>query len=292
MAAGIVSVAALQHRAVILSQALLAVACLAWLVLTVVVCRRASTSVPRRPPLHSLAAVAASAVIGARLALAGEATAALACGIVAVGLWFVLLARRPTIIPARGSSLLLVVASESLAVLAALLAPQWGRSFLFVALAYWVLGLVLYPLVIAAIVRTPLRGRRFDPDLWIVVGALAIATLAGTDVLLSARVLGMFHQTVGWLRDADLATWSAASALVMPLLLAELRTRSQWRYEASRWSFVFPLGMYAVASRTLHATDNLSALQIVSDVFFAVALVAWLVVLLGLTRATVATWRR
>jgi tellurite resistance protein TehA-like permease len=118
------------------------------------------------------------------------------------------------------------------------------------------------------------------------MGALAIATLAGSELLLGARTLHSLHQARNWLPDLDLATWALGSALIIPLVAAELRTRSRWRYDASRWSFVFPLGMYAVASRTLAQADKLALLRDVGHVFFVIALAAWSLVALGLARRT------
>jgi tellurite resistance protein TehA-like permease len=180
--------------------------------------------------------------------------------------------------------LLLVVATQSLAVLAALLAPACGEWLVLAALAAWAVGLVLYPPVLASVFAALRRRRRLDPELWIVMGALAIATLAGTEVLVALRALGALRTVGGWLPDVDLATWAAAAALVMPLLAAELRTRS-WSYHASRWSFVFPLGMYGVAGETLGRAEALASVRGVGTVFVFAALAAWAVVVVGLVRS-------
>ncbi len=286
MATGIVSVAAAEQSLPLLSEALLALACLAWIVLTAVVARRAFQAPRARPRLQSFALVAATAVIGGRFMQAGKATLALALWSAALAAWLLLLVQRPDAGRARGSSLLVVVATESLAFLAALLAPRWGPSLLDFALAAWALGLALYPFVIAALALELRRRRRFEPTLWIVMGALAIATLAGSELVLAARELETLHELRVWLRDANLATWAVASALVVPLLLADVRARSRWRYELGRWSFVFPLGMYAVASRTLAQANALSPLDRIGSVFFVIALAAWALVLFGLSRRT------
>ena len=58
----------------------------------------------------------------------------------------------------------------------------------------------------------------------------------------------------------------------------------RWRYEVARWSFVFPLGMYGVASHVLGSADAYSALRDVGTVFFWIALAAWLLTAAGLAR--------
>jgi tellurite resistance protein TehA-like permease len=292
MATGIVSFAASAQGLALLSEALLAIACLAWVVLAAAVCRRALRTPQPRPRLQSVALAAATAVIGARFMQAGEGMLALALWGAALAFWFLLLLQRPQVGRARGGSLLIVVATESLAALAALLAPRWGATFLLFALTAWLLGLALYPLVIGVLAIGLSREHRFDPDLWIVTGALAIATLAGSELLLAARALHALRELRAWLPGADLATWATASTLMVPLIVAELRTRARWRYEASRWSFVFPLGMYAVASRTLGQAEQLALLEGIGRAFFVIAVVSWALVLLGLTRQGLLLWRR
>ncbi|HZS25478.1 MAG TPA: hypothetical protein VFA30_10910 [Gaiellaceae bacterium] len=279
MATGIVSVAAAEEGLRVLSDALLLLACVAWVALAV------ALAPPRgRPRLESLAIVAATAVLGARFELAGLDLLALALWGLALALWLVLLVRRPALGLPGGGSLLVVVATESLGALAALLAPHWTSQLLSVALVAWLAGLVLYPFVAGAVVRSLRRRRDFAPDLWIVMGGLAIATLAGSELLLGARTLQVLPALRRVLPDADLATWTLSSACVVPLALAELKTRHARSYHPARWSFVFPLGMYSVATRTLGRADGLRFSQDLGSVFFALAVAAWTLALVGLGR--------
>jgi tellurite resistance protein TehA-like permease len=288
MATGIVSVAARLRHLLALSDTLLAVAAAAWVALAVLVSVHTARHRPRRPRLQSFALVASTAVLGARFLVAGDGTVARALWILALACWLGLLARRPKIAEPRGGSLLVVVATEGLAVLAALLAPRWAAGLLIVAFVIWALGLLLYPLVAIAVARA-LRDRPgFSPDVWILMGALAIGTLAGTELLVAARALHMLGTLRPWLRDVDLATWVVASAWILPLLAAELRSQARWSYRASRWAFVFPLGMYAVASETLGRAIGLAPLLELARIFFLIAVIAWAVVLLGLVRYAVA----
>lgn len=288
MATGIVSIAAALQGLPTLSRAFLGIGCAAALVLGAAVGLRALRTSDPRPRLRSFAVVAGTAVLGSRFALAGRTTLALALWSLACVLWLALLLRlrRPARGDLGGGALLVVVATESLAVLAAVLAPAVAPGLLPVALACWSAGLLLYPAVAGAVSLRFRRAGGFAPDLWIVMGALAIATLAGSELLLSVRALHELHGLGRWLPDADLATWALASALVPLLVAAELHARDRWRAEAGRWSFVFPLGMYAVASRTLARADDLPFLSDVGRAFFVLALAAWAVVLLGVTART------
>jgi tellurite resistance protein TehA-like permease len=262
MATGIVGVAARLEGIAPLGDALLACACATWLVL-------AMTLGPRS--LRSFAVVAGTAVIGAYLLLWGEGELALALWSLAatLGIAVALSVRKEAT-----SSLLTIVAIESLAVLAAALDRHRDASLRDPAIVLWALGLAVYPLVAGRIVNSALEERRFSPTLWIVMGALAITTLAGAELVLDRRTLSA---------DVALATWAAASTAIPFLVLTELRVR-RWRYEVARWSFVFPLGMYGVASRVLGSADGLDGLRTIGTVFFWIAFVAWLVTAAGFVR--------
>ena len=287
MATGIVSVAARFERLPALSEALLVVAVVAWVVLAVAVSVRTLATGDRRPRLESFAVVAATAVLAARFAVAGSSIVALALWSLAIVEWVVLLACRPQMARPDGGWFLVVVGTESLAVSAALLAPRWSGDLLPAAIGWWALGLCLYPFVAAAIAGSLRRQPRFGPDLWVTMGALAISTLAGSELLLAARTLGSFNPLHAWLRAADIGTWAVASAWIVPLIAAEFRHRDDWRYRSSLWSFVFPLGMYSVSTQTLARVVGLAPLVDVGRAFFVAAAAAWVIVLVGLGRRMV-----
>jgi tellurite resistance protein TehA-like permease len=264
MATGILGSGARLEGIAPLADVLLACACLAWLVLVVVL---------RARSVRSFAFVAGTAVIGADFLLAGQGALALALWSLAAALW---VAVWLTIRTEAFGSLLTIVATESLAVLAAALDRHGDASLRLPALVLWALGLALYPLIAGRVVRSSLRERRFEPTLWIVMGALAISTLAAAELFLDRHALGV---------DVALATWAAASTAIPFLVVTDLRAR-RWRYEVARWSSVFPLGMYGVAGRVLGSADNLAGLRTVGTVFFGIALAAWLVTAAGLARAS------
>ena len=262
MATGILGTGARLEGIAPLADVLLACACSVWVVLAAVLGPRS---------VRSFAVVAGTAVIGADFLLAGHGALALALWSLAAALW---LAAAFTIRTEATSSLLTIVAVESLAVLAAALDRHGDAPLRVPAVVLWALGLALYPLIAGRIAHGALRERRFEPTLWIVMGALAITTLAAAELLLDHRTLGT---------DVALATWAAASAAIPFLVAAELRAR-RWRYEVARWSSVFPLGMYGVASRVLGSAYASAAIRTVGTVSFGVALAAWLVTTAGLAR--------
>jgi tellurite resistance protein TehA-like permease len=287
MASGILSVAARLQGLPLLSDTLFVAACASWIALVLTLAPRLPEEPRPQPRLESFALVAATAVLGTRLAQTGENVAALLLWALAVVAWAALLAGRPHRGEPGGGWLLIVVGTESLAVLAANLAGPWGTPFLGAALGWWLLGLCIYPAVVFMLAEELHRGLRFAPPDWIAMGALAIATVAGTELLLAARSLDVFASLRPVLHDADLALWALASAWVVPLAVVDVRNRAAWRDPSGRWSFVFPLGMYAVACRLLARAAPLPPLSTVAWVFFLVALLAWALTLLGHLRGVI-----
>lgn len=262
MATGILGVGARIEGIAPLANVLLSIACLAWLVLAALLGARS---------VRSFAVVAGTAVVGADFALAGQGELALAAWSLAAAL---LLAVAFTVRSEAAGSLLSIVALESLAVLAATLDRRHEAPLRWLAIVLWALGLAFYPLVAGRVVRSSLRERSFSPTLWIVMGALAITTLAGAELALDRGALSL---------DVALATWAAASFTIPFLLVTELRVR-RWRHEVARWSSVFPLGMYGVASHVLGGADGLAGLHEVGTVFFGIGLAAWTLTAAGLAR--------
>lgn len=269
MATGILGVGARLEGIDPLADALLGIACLTWLVLATLLGVRA---------VRSFALVAGTAVIGADFSLAGYAELALTLWSLAAALW---LAVALTVRSEAAGSLLTIVATESLAVLAAALDRQHEAPLRGVAIGLWALGLALYPFVAGRVVRHSLRKSDFSPTLWIVMGALAISTLAGAELSRDGGALSS---------DVALGTWTAALVTIPFLVATELWLRD-WRYEVARWSFVFPLGMYGVASHELATAAGLRGLHEVGTAFFWIALAAWALAAAGLARRVSATWR-
>ena len=231
----------------------------------------------------SLTGVAATAVIGGRIASLGWTGAAWALLAVSALLWLVLL---PFVlwhwqVPTVGAGFLVCVATEGLAVLAGVQGAITGSRLVVAAgFAPFLLGLVLYAVVVA----------RFDwrqlvvgaGDHWVVSGALAITSLAGAELLRSSDRLGL-HRIVQPLRLLDLAVWAVAVAGYAVLLGCELRWPRR-RYDIRRWATVFPMGMTAAASFAVAQAGRLPTLTVVGHVLLWPGLAAWAFTAAGATR--------
>ena len=212
MGTGIVSVALSLDGEETLSRILLVIAGVTWLALGALVPLRAwCLSVRVRAEVRTPAAltsVAGTAVLGTRLVMFGWAWAGIAALAIAAILWALLLGpvlacwRTPT----DGSSLVLVVATESLAVLAATVGGvERTHRLLVLSLLPFALGLVFYVFVIA---RFDLRELTVGyGDHWITGGALAISTLAAAKLVAGAKALAILGGGRGVLRDVALALW-------------------------------------------------------------------------------------
>ncbi|MGW4894825.1 tellurite resistance/C4-dicarboxylate transporter family protein [Kitasatospora sp. NPDC004240] len=234
------------------------------------------------PP--ALTAVAATTVLGVRLDQIGWTAVAAVLLVLATAAWAVLL---PAVLehlprPAPGAAFLICVATEGLAVLAAVLAPQAGDWLAWTALAPFLLGLTLY---VEALVRFDLRQLTAGAgDHWVAGGALAISALAASKLLASGAWTGSAHAA---LRTTTLVLLGLSLAWYAVLVCAEV-ARPRLHYDIRRWSTVFPLGMTAVATLSASAAAGLPWLDTPGRVLLWIAVAVWLLTAYGAGRAVLA----
>jgi hypothetical protein len=143
---------------------------------------------------------------------------------------------------------------------------------MFFALAFWVLALCIYAVMTGLVcwraAHEPATRRDVPPDHWILMGGLAIATLAG-DRIHGALDPGPLAEMV---RTVTIVTWVLATLWIPPLAYLG------WR-RIRDWPAVFRLGMYSAATFSMSVETGVRALATVALVFFWVALAAWLLTL-------------
>ncbi|MDD9380581.1 tellurite resistance/C4-dicarboxylate transporter family protein [Streptomyces sp. ZAF1911] len=219
----------------------------------------------------ALTAVAATAVLGSRLAVTGwtgSIPVAVGLLVLAAVLWPGLLVavlrhwghRMP------GAAFLVCVATQGLAVLAGTLTAPTGRDWLGrAALAAFCLGVLLYA---EALVRFDFRQVVSGAgDHWVAGGALSITALAGSGLTASPLWTGWAH---AGLRTVTLAALGLSLAWYAVLLAAEA-VRPRPRYDTRRWSSVFPLGMTATACLSAAAPTGVAWLRPLGAVLLWVA---------------------
>jgi tellurite resistance protein TehA-like permease len=316
MATGIVSIAAFQQGFETLARVFLAVNAVAYVVLwalTIVRLVRFPGRVRDDMATHQrgvgfLTIVAGTNVLGSEIVLLTSWNG-LALGLWIVGLvlwlaityWFLtavtVRAEKPPLEAGIGGAwLLLVVSTESIAALGALLAPSVyaARGLLLASTLAHLVGLMLYVVVIGLIFYRwtffPLSGEQVTPPYWINMGALAITALAGSNLVSAAGSWEALDRLVPFLTGTTLLAWGFATWWI-PLLLAigvwrHGAQRVPLRYDPQYWSLVFPLGMYAASTFRLEAALDVGLSSAIAATAFWIALTAWLVTALGLAMSS------
>ncbi|MGV0811817.1 tellurite resistance/C4-dicarboxylate transporter family protein [Mycolicibacterium boenickei] len=158
---------------------------------------------------------------------------------------------------ANGTWFIWVVASQSVAVLAAALQPEIavGRSELaLLAVFSWSVGIFLY-------------------------GAAAITVVAGARIVEMADA-PMVAATRGLIAGTSVFFWAFGTWLIPPLIAAGIWRhwvhRIPLRYDATLWSVVFPLGMYGVGGHYLGQADQLPIVEKIGYTESWIALAVWL----------------
>lgn len=201
---------------------------------------------------------------------------------------------RPVVATANGTWFIWVVASQSVAVAAATLEPvsapaTQGLSVL--AVVAWSVGVFLYAavgmIVALRMLLYELRPADLNPPYWVAMGASAITVLAGARIV-EMGAAPMVDATRGLVAGLSVVFWAFATWLI-PVLFAV----GVWRhrvhrvplhYEATLWSMVFPLGMYAVAGIYLGQADDLPLVGWIGRVELWLAFGVFLVVLAAMLR--------
>lgn len=243
--------------------------------------------------------VAGTNVLGTRLAGAGHHQITLVFLAVTLGAWLIFgyvipwtavlgKSERPVIRHANGTWFIWVVASQSVAVAAATIQPmypEWDQGLAIIAVFSWSLGIFLYAatgiLVALRMMFLELKPVELNPPYWVSMGALAITVLAGARIV-EMDSAPMVDATRGLVAGLSVVVWNFATWLI-PVLFAV----GWWRhkinkvpltYEATLWSMIFPLGMYAVAGIYLGRANNLPIVEWIGSTELWLAFAAWAIV--------------
>ena len=258
--------------------------------------------------------VAGTDVLAVRLVMAAHPLVALALGTAAAALWLVLTyalpwsivaaARRPVLGEINGTWLVWVVATQSLSIVAAAVAPSAPAAWLqtdlpAVAVSLWGLGVMLYLVFIVIIflrlLLIEVTPAEMGPAYWIAMGATAISVRAAAGILAlhdsrSTVLVAVMRPFVVGLSVVLWAfgTWWIPLLVLLGIWRYVLR-RYPRTYEPRLWNVVFPLGMYTVASFSLGQLPGLGFMASIARGWVWVGVAAWVGVLLLMVDATART---
>ncbi len=321
MATGIVSVGADQAGIRWLAMGLLGFNAVAYPLLVILTALRAwyhrpqlladLTDHQRAPGFFTI--VAGTCVLGAQtLRLTGSVTAAIAILVLGLVLWvpltygiftaLIVKQDKPALADGiTGAWLIAVVATQSIAVLAALLAPRLQQPVRlevnFLALSMWLWGGMLYIWMISLIFYryTFFRFSPADlsPPYWINMGAMAISALAGATLIENTVDAPFLHSLLPFLKGFTVFFWATGTWWV-PMLVVLAIWRHAYRrfpftYDPLYWGAVFPIGMYAVATREMARAMELTFLDAVPVAFVYAGIAAWTITFGAMMRWL---WRR
>jgi tellurite resistance protein TehA-like permease len=257
--------------------------------------------------------VAGSDVFGVGLDLRGFGHAAAALWGFALVLWVLLIYFSFAVLSflntgqgasvVHGGWLIAIVGTQSLVVLGARIIPGQGAlaPALFVLIhMLWGVGLGLYAIFITLfcyrIFFFKVGPEDVTPLLWVVMGAAAISTNAGSMLILIDTGVPFLRSMRPFIDGITLFTWMWATWWIPMLVLFGIWKHGVRRaplvYTPMLWSLVFPLGMYALASLRLGLAADFEPLRRVAEAMVWVALTAWALTALGLAAAAGRSVRR
>lgn len=316
MATGIVSLALRAVGAIAAARPLFALNLAAYAVLTALFLVRA-VRFPRqffgdmldhrRGPGFFTAATASCIVGNQWLLIADNLSAAIGFWLVGIMLWLALTytifaaltvkrSKPPLDQGITGAWLLAIVATQSVAVLSALIAARWPQPYRlelnFLALSMWLWGGMLYIWTISLIFYRytffSFSPDDLSPPYWINMGAMAISVLAGSRLVENSAGAWFLASLLPFLKGFTVFYWATGTWWIPMLLVLgvwrHVYCRFPLRYDPSYWGAVFPLGMYTACTQEMAVTFKLPFLLPIPRYFIFVACAAYTVTLVGMLR--------
>ena len=204
--------------------------------------------------------------------------------------WQVFMTRdgEPILARTNGTWFIWAVASQSLAIGMAQVQAHLAEGSPWIgmlAVLTWSVGVVLYAgiaiLVLLRIIHFGITPREFEPSFWVAMGALAIAVVAGTNIV-GMQSTPMVDATRAIIAGTVVIFWSFCVWLIPMLVGAgfwrHFGHRIPLRYTPALWSMVFPLGMFSVASINLGRVDQLPVVEAIGGIMLVAAGLVWLTV--------------
>ncbi len=193
-----------------------------------------------------------------------------------------------------GAWLLAVVATQSIAVLSALLAAHVEQPMKlelnFLALSMWLWGGMLYIWMMSLIFYRysffTMAPGDLSPPYWINMGAMAISTLAGSLLIINSPGAPFLLSLLPFIKGFTVFYWATGTWWIPMLLVLgvwrHVYRRFPLKYDPLYWGAVFPLGMYAACTHEMIEALSFDFLRFLPPVFLYAGLAAWSLTFIGL----------
>lgn len=248
--------------------------------------------------------VAGTCVLGSQLVVVAHVhTIPFALWILGFILWLIIMytfftavtvrKEKPTLAEGiNGAWLIAAVGTQSLSVLGTLLSPWIGSGrevVLFFTLCMYLLGCMLYLSIITLIFYrftfVELKYAALTPPYWINMGAVAIATLAGSTLLLNVQNMPLLVEITPFIKGFTLFFWITGTwwipLLFILMIWRHIVHRFPLTYDPQFWGMAFPLAMYTTSTYQLSKALGLGFLAAIPRFMVVIAFAAWLAVLIG-----------
>lgn len=187
----------------------------------------------------------------------------------------------------NGGWLLNTVSCQALVILGCVIIKHtsWDREMAFLLLTgLYGVGYMLYIIVITLITYRlcykPLPPEELDPSYWVNAGAVAITTLAGSELILNAADSPFLQELLPFIKGMTLMAWAFAAWWVVLLLILgiwrHVVRKYPFSYVPTYWSMVFPMGMFTACTIMFSKAMHMPGLMVVPHIFIFVALTGWL----------------
>lgn len=192
----------------------------------------------------------------------------------------------------NGAWLIAAVATQSISILGTLLSSyvESGQEIiLFFSLCMYLLGCMLYLNIITLIFYRfsflRLEYSALTPPYWINMGAVAIATLAGSTLMLHSQFWSLLVEITPFLKGFTLFFWITGTwwipLLFILMIWRHLYHRFPLSYDPQFWGMVFPLAMYTTSTFQLSKALGIPFLTVIPRFMVYIAIAAWISVFIG-----------